>query len=308
MPQAFKCSNATPLATYLALMLSLVPFNRVNPATGKVSPDIDKKKVFSTVVVFVHPSQKLSPIEEAVDMLLVMSQDPKGVPAMALCHLPQQSMGEFYPYPTNDAALVLPFSMAPDGPILHLNTPICSCNEFAMWRLHRWTRPYGPIVVLPPLYSPDPGLPNVFQLDKLAMLWTNTEHLADASDDNIHKVGCPAMTYVHTSHLEVDANSSQINLTDDDYIQYVTVNNDAKDRTEAKCDEAAETGKPKVTPKKAKTDKPKGNAKDGGNFPSDDQDDGMFSDGKGQQLSNSTGFQGWSDDEAEGDEPMAWPT
>ena len=31
----------------------------------------------------------------------------------------------------------------------------------------------------------------------------------------------------------------------------------------------------------------------------------MFSDGEGQQLSNSTGFQGWSDDEAEGDEPKA---
>ena len=63
-------------------MLSLVPFNRVNPATGEVSPDIDEKKVFSTVVVFVHPSQKLSSIEEAVDMLLVVSQDPKSVPAM----------------------------------------------------------------------------------------------------------------------------------------------------------------------------------------------------------------------------------
>ena len=31
----------------------------------------------------------------------------------------------------------------------------------------------------------------------------------------------------------------------------------------------------------------------------------MFSDGEGQQLSNSTGLQGWSDDEAEGDELMA---
>ena len=76
-------------------------------------------------MVFIHPSQKLSPIEEAVDVLLVVSQDPKGVPVMALCHLPQWSVGEFYPCPTNDAALVLPFSMGPDGPILHLNTPIC---------------------------------------------------------------------------------------------------------------------------------------------------------------------------------------
>ena len=113
-------------------------------------------------MVFVHPSQKLSSIEEAVDMLLVISSDPKSVPAMALCCLPQRSVGEFYPCPMNDAALVLPFSMGPDGPILHLNTPICGCNEFALRRLHRWVHPYGPIVALPPLYSPDPGLPNFF--------------------------------------------------------------------------------------------------------------------------------------------------
>ena len=31
----------------------------------------------------------------------------------------------------------------------------------------------------------------------------------------------------------------------------------------------------------------------------------MFSDGEGQQPFNSTGFQGWSDNEAEGDEPTA---
>ena len=145
----------------------------------------------------------------------------------------------------------------------------------------------------------------MFSLDELPMLWTNTEYLADASDNNVKEVGCPAMTFVHTSHLEVDANSSQISLTDDNYIQYITVNDDAKDSTKAKGNEAAETGEPKVTPKKARKDKAKGNAKDGSDSPSDDQDNGMFSDGEGQQPSHSTGFQGWSDDEAEGDEAAA---
>ena len=137
------------------------------------------------------------------------------------------------------------------------------------------------------------------------MLWTNTEYLDDASDDDVNEVGHPALTFVHTSCLVIDANSSQISLTDDDYIQYITVNDDTKDSTEAKCDDAAKTGEPTGTPKKAKTNKPKGDAKDGGNYPSNDQDDGMFSDGEDQQPSNSTEFQGWSDDEAEGNEPMA---
>ena len=305
VPQALGHSDTMPLATHHTLILSLVPFNRVNPATGEVSPDMDKKRVFSAVVVFVHPSQKLSPIEEAVDMLIVMSWNPQGVPVAALCQLPQQSIGEFYPCPTNDTFLVLPFNTGADGPILHLDMPICHCDEFAVQQLHWWIHPYGSIAMLPPLYSPDPGLPNVFQLDGLPMLWTNMEYLGDASDDDINEVGCPALTFVDTSCLEVDANLSQISLTDNDYIQYITVNDDAKDSSEAKHGEAAETGKPTGTPKKAKTDKPNCDAKDGGGSRSDDQDKGMFSDGQGQQPSNSTGFQGWSDDEVEGDEPTA---
>ena len=136
VPQAFGRSDATPLVAYHALMLSLAPFDRVNPATGEVSPDIYEKKVFSAIVVFVHPSQKLLSIEEAVDVLLVVSRDLKSVPVTALCHLPQQSVGEFYPCPTNDAALVLPFIMDPYSPILHLNTPIRGCNKFAIWHLN----------------------------------------------------------------------------------------------------------------------------------------------------------------------------
>ena len=86
----------------------------------------------------------------------------------------------------------------------------------------------------------------------------------------VNEVGCPALTFIHTSHLEINANSSQISLTDDNYIQYITVDDDAKDSTKAKHDEAAKMGEPTVTPKKTKTDKPKGDAKDGGNLPSDD--------------------------------------
>ena len=134
------------------------------------------------------------------------------------------------------------------------------------------------------------------------MLWTNTEYLTDASDDDVSEVVHTAMTFIHTCHLEFDANSSQISLTDNEFIQYITIENDAKDSTVAKGDGAAEMGKPKVTPKKVKKDKVKGDAKDDGNSSDDDQNDGLFSDGKGQRPSHSAGFQGWSDDEAWGNE------
>ena len=114
------------------------------------------------------------------------------------------------------------------------------------------------------------------------MLWTNTEYLAAASDDDISKVGHPAMTLVSTSHLKVNANSSQISLTDDKFIQYITINIDAKDSSKAKSIEAAETGEPKVTSKKTKKDRVKGDTKDNDSSSSDDQDIGMYSDGEGQ--------------------------
>ena len=137
------------------------------------------------------------------------------------------------------------------------------------------------------------------------MLWTNTEYLEAASDDDVSKVGCPAMTLVSTSCLKVDANSSQISLTDDEFIQCVTIDVDSKGSTKDKSNEAAEMGKPKVTPKKMKKDKVKGDAKDDGDSSSNNQDDGMCSDGESQQLSHIAGFQGWSDDEAKGDDMAA---
>ena len=184
---------------------------------------------------------------------------------------------------------------------------ICSCDEFAVWHLHQWVRPYGPVMALPLLYSPEPGLPNVYPLEEPPMLWTISKYMAPVSDDDVSKVGHPAMTLISTSHLKVNANSSQISLADDEFIQYVTIDIDAKSSTGTKSNEAAETGKLKVSLKKTRKTKRKENAKNNGNSSSDSQDAGVYSDGEGQQLSKSVGFQGWSDDEVDSDENVAVP-
>ena len=116
------------------------------------------------------------------------------------------------------------------------------------------------------------------------------------------------MTLVTTSCLEVKANSSQISLTNNEYIQYITIDVDAKNSSGAKSNEAAEMGNTKVTlsKKTKKTKKVKEDAKDDGDSSSDSsQDASVFLDGEGQQQSKSGGFQGWSDDEADGNEEVA---
>ena len=89
------------------------------------------------------------------------------------------------------------------------------------------------------------------------MLWTNSEYMAAVSDDDMSKIGHPMMTLVSTSHLEVEANSSQISLTNDEYIQYMTINFDAKNSSSAKSNKAAEMSDTKVTPLKRKPRRPR---------------------------------------------------
>ena len=306
VPQAFGHGDATTLATYHALMLSLVLFCHVDPSTGEASPDISSKKVFSAMVVFVHPSQQLMSIEEGIDMLLVLSCDPANVPVTALCCLPEQSIVLSLFNTRCDLSAAFQY-----GCRWSYFTPEHSdhcCNEFTVWHLHRWVHPYGPVMALPPLYSPDPGLPNVYLLDELPMLWTNLEYMAAVSDDDVSEVGHPAMTLVSTRHLEVDANTSQISLTNDEFIQYMTIDIDAKNSSGTKSNEAAGTGNTKVTPMKKtkKAKKTKEEAVDDDDSSSDSsQDAGVFSNGGGKQQSRSGGFQGWSNDKADGNEDVA---
>ena len=121
----------------------------------------------------------------------------------------------------------------------------------------------------------------MYPLDELPMLGTNSEYMAAASDDDVNEVGHPAMTLVSTSCLEVNANSSQISLTNDEFIQYMAINVNAKNRSGTKSNEAAETGDAKVTPtKKTNKTKTKENAvDDGDSFFDGSQDAGVFSDG-----------------------------
>ena len=167
-------------------------------------------------------------------------------------------------------------------------------------------------MALPPLYSPDPGLCNVYPLDKPPMLWTNSEYTATVSDDDVSEVGHPAMTLVSTSHLEVDISTSQISLTDDKFIQYMTIDinaNNAKDASGTKSNEADETGDAKVaslkkTKKTKKTPKKEDAVDDGDSSSISSHDAGIISDDRDQQPSRSRGFQGWSDDETEGNEDV----
>ena len=103
------------------------------------------------------------------------------MPCSILCHLPERGIGEFYPYIMSSVLLVVPIDFGEDGPILHFDTPARPCCEFAVRHLHRWICPCGIVAVLPPAFSPDIGLPNIYPLDDM-------EYTASASDDDANEM------------------------------------------------------------------------------------------------------------------------
>ena len=137
--------------------------------------------------------------------------------------------------------------------------------------------------------------------------------MASATDDDVNEVGHAVMTLVSTSCLEADANASQISLTDEEVIQYMTIEVNANNTNGTKGNEGDKTGNAKVTPsKKVKKSSKKTPKKEGARDDDDssstssrNHDASVFSDNGDQQPSKSGGFKGWSDDDAEGNKGMA---
>ena len=93
----------------MALMLSRVP------SCLGVENDLQGEKVYSAVVVFVHPNwelftikQELFTIKEGADSLLQFAGQPDA-DITVLCELPGNKYGRFYPSAINHAYLVLPY-------------------------------------------------------------------------------------------------------------------------------------------------------------------------------------------------------
>ena len=137
----------------MALMLSRVP------SCLGMGNDLEGKKVYSPVVVFVHPKQELLSIKEGADGLLQFAGQPD-VDVTVLCELLGHKYGRFYPSTINHAYLVLPYCGKKGKPKqLRLDLTMCYNHYLLVRRLHRWKGKHGDLALLPPVFSTDPTLP-----------------------------------------------------------------------------------------------------------------------------------------------------
>ena len=167
LPNSYTNWDSKNKEAGMALMLSRAP------SCLGVGTDLEGEKVYSTVVVFVHPKQELLTIKEGVDSLLQFAGQPD-TDVTVLCELPGHKYGRFYPSTINHTYLVLPYCGKKGKPKqLRLDFTICYNCYLLVCRLHWWEGKHGDLVLLPPVFSTDPTLPVLLPVGYIGQLWHN---------------------------------------------------------------------------------------------------------------------------------------
>ena len=106
-PQSLKGWNSEKAEWGQALLLS---WANARISDGAVS---HSTKVFTAVVVCIHPCQVVMSIQDGANDLIHHSIKSPDHCMSALCHLPRRSVRTFYPTPLNHSYLVLPYFRLP---------------------------------------------------------------------------------------------------------------------------------------------------------------------------------------------------
>ena len=102
LPNSFANWDSKNKEAGMALMLSR------GPSCLGVGTDLEGEKVYSAVIVFVHPKQELLTIKEGADCLIAIDKQPDSDVTVP-CELPSHKHRRFYPSMINHAYLVLPY-------------------------------------------------------------------------------------------------------------------------------------------------------------------------------------------------------
>ena len=164
-PQSFQGWEAKKAEWGQVLMLSWSPAQIDGGPTSPVA------KVFTAVVVCIHPCQAVMSVKDAANDLLSHSIATPTRSMSALCRLPRCSVGTFYPSPLNHSFLVLPYLGVRGGvKEVCLDLSVVLNKHMVVRHLHWCRTSGGDEVVLPPIYSKDPGIPGTLEVGYLGPL------------------------------------------------------------------------------------------------------------------------------------------
>ena len=125
-------------------------------------------KVFTAVIVCIHPCQAVMSIKDGTSDLLSHSMASLTRSMSTLCQLPKPSVGTFYPSPLNHSYLVLPYlRVKGEEKKVRLDLLVVFNQHMVVRRLHQCQGVGGDEAVLPPIYSKNPGVPRMLTVGYL---------------------------------------------------------------------------------------------------------------------------------------------
>ena len=212
------------------VLLSLMPLNLLNAAEGREQGNYGsdpKLFVYSTVVVFIQPSQVLTTIQNAVGFFLqwydAILQGGHSNGWCTLCKLPHYETSQYLPMVPHMLCLALPIlepSRDPTvWPQLCLDTAGCDTDHMIIWLLHHMWCHDMDYAMIPPALQSNLDVPWDLCMEEYPKLWRNSIYTT-------WKVGSPreevslAMTFVSTSHREFDSGQLILDISDEMAIQY----------------------------------------------------------------------------------------
>ena len=219
LPNSFANWDSPEKEAGMALMLSR------GPSCLGEGTDLEGEKVYSAVVVFVHPKQELLTIKEGVGCLVAIveqSDSSSESDVTVLCELPKHKHRRFYPSAVNDAYLVLPYT-AKKGKLkkLRLDFSMCYNRHLLVRQLHRWQGKLGDLALLPPVFSTDPTLPILLPVGYISELWLNEVFtmLVAAGGSGLGKAR-PPISRLTCCCQEVIAGKTLADWTEHDHVGY----------------------------------------------------------------------------------------
>ena len=238
LPNSFTNWDSPETVANMALMLS-----RGSSCLG-LGSELEGEKVYSALAVFVHPRQELLSIKEGAACLIatVEQSEPVGTSTKSdvtksdvtvLCRLPDPKHGRYFPSSMNHAYLVLPYVGKKGTPKkLRLDMAMCyNCQLVVRW-LHRWQGRLGDVALLPPMFSRDPTIPIQLPVRFIDELWLN-DYLntpVTVGSLGMRKMH-PSITRLACCHMEVSANKTLVDWTDEERVVYPAAMPAPKDDT-----------------------------------------------------------------------------
>ena len=217
-----------------AVLLSLTPLCILKVAECHKQGDHGTDLVqfmYSVVVVFVHPAQVLSSIENAVDFyelqrkLILQGGHSSGW--CILCKLPHYETSGYFPVIPCQPFLVLPIT--PDTqPQLCLDSTSCDADCMLIRKLHRIQRHNIDYTLMPPAFRTSLMLPWEIQMEDYSKLWENEVFMMWKAGSPGVDVGL-AMNFICTCCTEYDTQRMILDISDVMIIHYPAAKVDEED-------------------------------------------------------------------------------